>query len=350
MMRFAVLLTLTIYKVTSFTPLISLTSQSVWKSSISASKEDAAIEAPAPVLDGKRVLPYKIMAAGIKGHRVAAVYAVLGSKFKRGSDGWDSTEYVGVTQDLGETLGLHVAKRPERVAHVRAVSFADPQPNAMQDLASEWKKLAKDAGTDIESELWEVDVMEFLFDEDDDDDDDDIDMADVTQAPTSGVVTDESEEEISYEFSEDGVDKVLDEVRPYLIADGGNISVERVDPDAWTVTLKLEGACGSCSSSTVTMQMGVERVLREKFPELKEVLQVEQDPEAQPTALDFAAVKEEVGRLSPAIMAMGGSVELMSVDPEIGLVKLKFVGTSKVQQGIELAILDVPFVEKVEFV
>ncbi|EEC42886.1 predicted protein, partial [Phaeodactylum tricornutum CCAP 1055/1] len=75
----------------------------------------------------------------------------------------------------------------------------------------------------------------------------------------------------------DGVDKVLDEVRPYLISDGGNVSVESVDADSQTVYLKLEGACGSCSSSTVTMQMGIERVLKEKYPNLREVLQVEDD-------------------------------------------------------------------------
>jgi Fe-S cluster biogenesis protein NfuA len=125
--------------------------------------------------------------------------------------------------------------------------------------------------------------------------------------------------------------------------------VESVDADSQTVYLKLEGACGSCSSSTVTMQMGIERVLKEKYPNLREVLQVEDDRESKPTALDFAAVQAEIGRLAPAISAMGGLVELMSVDPELGVVQVTFRGSNKVQKGLELALLDVPFVKHIKF-
>jgi Fe-S cluster biogenesis protein NfuA len=85
-------------------------------------------------------------------------------------------------------------------------------------------------------------------------------------------------------FNSENVDKVLDEVRPYLISDGGNVAVERVDATEMNVYLKLEGACGSCASSTVTMKMGIERVLRENFPDLNEVLQVE-DEDDKPTDL-----------------------------------------------------------------
>ena len=45
---------------------------------------ESAPAAPAPVLDGNRVLPLKIMKAGLKGHKVAAVYALLNSDYKRG--------------------------------------------------------------------------------------------------------------------------------------------------------------------------------------------------------------------------------------------------------------------------
>ena len=47
------------------------------------------------------------------------------------------------------------------------------------------------------------------------------------------------------------VDDVLEEVRPYLIADGGNVRVVSVDEEAKKITLSLQGACGSCPSSTV---------------------------------------------------------------------------------------------------
>lgn len=55
------------------------------------------------------------------------------------------------------------------------------------------------------------------------------------------------------EFTKENVDKVLDEVRPYLIADGGNVEVVSVDEFTRSVSLSLQGACGSCPSSTVSI-------------------------------------------------------------------------------------------------
>ena len=70
----------------------------------------------------------------------------------------------------------------------------------------------------------------------------------------------------------DNVETVLDELRPYLMADGGN--VELVDIDGPIVKLRLQGACGSCPSSTMTLKMGIERKLRQEIPEIAEVEQV----------------------------------------------------------------------------
>lgn len=69
----------------------------------------------------------------------------------------------------------------------------------------------------------------------------------------------------------DNVEQVLDELRPYLMADGGN--VELVEIDGPIVRLRLQGACGSCPSSTMTLKMGIERRLREMIPEIAEVEQ-----------------------------------------------------------------------------
>lgn len=69
----------------------------------------------------------------------------------------------------------------------------------------------------------------------------------------------------------DNVETVLDELRPYLMADGGN--VELVEIEGPIVKLRLQGACGSCPSSTMTLKMGIERRLREKIPEIAEVEQ-----------------------------------------------------------------------------
>ena len=54
------------------------------------------------------------------------------------------------------------------------------------------------------------------------------------------------------DFTVENVDKVLNEVRPYLIADGGNVGVVGIDEETRDVKLTLQGACGSCPSSTVS--------------------------------------------------------------------------------------------------
>jgi Fe-S cluster biogenesis protein NfuA len=70
----------------------------------------------------------------------------------------------------------------------------------------------------------------------------------------------------------ENVETVLDEMRPYLMSDGGN--VELVEIDGAVVKLRLQGACGSCPSSAMTLRMGIERRLREVIPEMSEVEQV----------------------------------------------------------------------------
>ena len=70
----------------------------------------------------------------------------------------------------------------------------------------------------------------------------------------------------------ENVEKVLDELRPFLMADGGNVEV--VEIDGPIVKVRLQGACGSCPSSTMTLKMGIERKMRESIPEVSEVVQV----------------------------------------------------------------------------
>lgn len=57
---------------------------------------------------------------------------------------------------------------------------------------------------------------------------------------------------LEMELTIENVEKVLDEVRPFLIADGGNISIESIDSKTRDIALMLQGACGSCPSSTVS--------------------------------------------------------------------------------------------------
>jgi Fe-S cluster biogenesis protein NfuA len=68
------------------------------------------------------------------------------------------------------------------------------------------------------------------------------------------------------------VEEILNLIRPSLVADGGN--VELVDVKDGVVSVKLTGACAGCPMSTMTLKNGIERTLRERVPEVKEVVSV----------------------------------------------------------------------------
>jgi Fe-S cluster biogenesis protein NfuA len=69
------------------------------------------------------------------------------------------------------------------------------------------------------------------------------------------------------------IQEVLELIRPALQADGGDVEFVDVTDDG-IVSVRLTGACGSCPMSTMTLKMGIERTLRDKLPEVKEVVQV----------------------------------------------------------------------------
>jgi Fe-S cluster biogenesis protein NfuA len=69
------------------------------------------------------------------------------------------------------------------------------------------------------------------------------------------------------------IEASIKEVRPFLQADGGDISLVEVTPD-YTVKVKLLGACGSCPFSLQTLKLGVEDKLKRDVPEVKEVIPV----------------------------------------------------------------------------
>ncbi|MFC1917764.1 NifU family protein [Chloroflexota bacterium] len=66
------------------------------------------------------------------------------------------------------------------------------------------------------------------------------------------------------------VEEVLNMVRPSLVRDGGN--VELVDVNDGVVTVRLTGACAGCPMSTMTLKMGIEKILKQEIPEVKEVV------------------------------------------------------------------------------
>jgi Fe-S cluster biogenesis protein NfuA len=70
----------------------------------------------------------------------------------------------------------------------------------------------------------------------------------------------------------DKVQSVLDNIRPSLRADGGD--VELVDIKDGIVSLKLKGACAGCPMSTMTLKNGIERILKQELSDIKEVIAV----------------------------------------------------------------------------
>jgi Fe-S cluster biogenesis protein NfuA len=71
----------------------------------------------------------------------------------------------------------------------------------------------------------------------------------------------------------DKVEKALEKVRPMLQADGGNVELVEVTADG-VVKLKLKGSCGCCPMSQMTLKMGIERILKQEVPEIKEVVAI----------------------------------------------------------------------------
>ncbi|KAE9615891.1 hypothetical protein Lal_00017670 [Lupinus albus] len=135
-----------------------------------------------------------------------------------------------------------------------------------------------------------------------------------------------------FDLTATNVDLVLEDVRPYLISDGGNVDVVSVEDGV--ISLKLEGACETCPSSTTTMKMGIERVLKEKFGDaVKDIRQVY---DQEPTDTTVQAVSNHLEILRPAIKNYGGSVEVLSI--EGGECHVKYVGPDSIGSGIKAAI------------
>lgn len=69
------------------------------------------------------------------------------------------------------------------------------------------------------------------------------------------------------------VEKALEKIRPMLTADGGNVELVEVTAEG-VVKLKLTGSCGCCPMSQMTLKMGIERILKQEVPEVKEVVAI----------------------------------------------------------------------------
>lgn len=69
------------------------------------------------------------------------------------------------------------------------------------------------------------------------------------------------------------VEKALDEIRPFLESDGGNISLVSIDEDK-KVKVRLEGACVGCSVNQMTLKSGVEMTIKKYVPQIEQVINI----------------------------------------------------------------------------
>ena len=133
----------------------------------------------------------------------------------------------------------------------------------------------------------------------------------------------------------ESVNKALDEVRPYLMADGGDVEVERVSDDG-TVWLRLEGACGSCPASSSTLKLGIERCLQAAFGE--QLTQVIEVGGAHVEETTIESVNAHLDGLRGALDAYGGSVTVTNVEPPAAV--LNYTGPKPLAYGLVAAIKD----------
>ena len=212
------------------------------------------------------------------------------------------------------------------------------------------KEFMQSRGKENDEELEEEDMDA----EDEEDRDIDILSPFENNQTTPSPVQGPSNKKPEMELTPENVDLVLDEVRPYLIADGGNIAVVNIDIEKRGIYLRLQGACGSCPSSTVTMKMGVERVLREKFSNLTTIEAlaplVEDElaglsDEERVEKLTFS-VGQKLEEVMPAIRGLGADSKIDSIDSK-GVVTLAYKGPDKVKLGIVYALKSIEGVNDV---
>ena len=73
----------------------------------------------------------------------------------------------------------------------------------------------------------------------------------------------------------DNVQKALDEIRPFLQSDGGDIKLVGIENDNTLVKVQLEGACVGCSVNQMTLKSGVEMTIKKHVPQIEKVISVE---------------------------------------------------------------------------
>jgi len=139
------------------------------------------------------------------------------------------------------------------------------------------------------------------------------------------------------QLTEDNVEIVLDELRPALKSDGGDVKLVKIEDDI--VFLELCGNCVSCASSSMTLSLGIEKTLRERIPSIKAVAQVKPDvPD-----ITVENVEKVLTGVRPFLKIAGGTINVVKI-LQLGngmpcVIVLKMGGDSKALHSVRLEIV-----------
>eukprot|EP00468_Gymnochlora_sp_CCMP2014_P003047 CAMPEP_0167757720 /NCGR_PEP_ID=MMETSP0110_2-20121227/10080_1 /TAXON_ID=629695 /ORGANISM="Gymnochlora sp., Strain CCMP2014" /LENGTH=322 /DNA_ID=CAMNT_0007643937 /DNA_START=86 /DNA_END=1054 /DNA_ORIENTATION=- len=254
-------------------------------------------------------------------------------------DGEGMAQYVGYSEDVAESIRNHLdVLGNERCSEIRLDTKGNLDPTrARIQVASVVKSLGSvPPGNSLESWKWSLKKPEDLPEEEI--------ISPFVSKKSAGAA--ENADSTAEELTLDAVDKTLEEIRPMLIKDGGNVKLMSVDDGV--VSVRLEGACASCTASAETMQYGVEDVLRKRFGDnLKEVQQIKLR-----TPATTSAVNTFLGLFKPALEKYKGDVLCVSMID--GRAILAFKGPDIMYTGVKKALEDrfpeqVVDVERVEW-
>ena len=253
---------------------------------------------------------------------------------------WDVPFNVTAMSDKERTV--YHDKKEKMVAAMGEVSSSDSSSSSSSSSPSSLKKaddefLNRDRAADLKSAVEENDWSAVIEQQ----------TREATGQEEQGPITTpfvgahvhrsigSSTDECVEEMNKESVHAALDEVRPYLMADGGDVEVVAVEDGR--ILLQLQGACGSCPASSSTMKMGIERCLLAKFgDQVKEVIEVGGGVEKIEATVE--TVDAHINGLRGAIDAYGGAVEVRAVKPPTA--ELLYTGPKPLAYGLVAAVKD----------
>eukprot|EP00737_Agarophyton_chilense_P002489 gb/GEZJ01002842.1/.p1 GENE.gb/GEZJ01002842.1/~~gb/GEZJ01002842.1/.p1 ORF type:complete len:361 (+),score=51.15 gb/GEZJ01002842.1/:561-1643(+) len=311
------------------TPITSLSTASASDSAAACTYED----------DGTRVIPISLFLAATRQQQICGVYALL--------DMHKEPVYIGMSRNVYQSVHVHYRNHPHLVCFVKVMTFVIPMAREMKLMLDSWI-LDNEVTPRGNTEAWtEADVQlaeqaRLLPDSEEQKR-----ATDTIVSPFENDPLVDATNKQVLKLCAENVESVLDEVRPYLVSDGGNVSVVHVDIENGRVQLKLEGACSSCASAATTMRLGIQKALKQTFgTQLNEVVAI--DTQMATDGLSIEVCERALDAIKETLRGLGADVSVSEIDE--GEVVLSFIGPNSLRYGVEKTLMDkVPGIDAVTF-